>query len=108
MVESDLYHVGHSGEFTNHIFNILENVPIDSNRMIGSINNLKQEIESWMNILVPGIQFSTEAYDKLKEIGLGIRRLGSETDYLQPSNIGFGISYVLPIVVTCLIAKKNQ
>lgn len=99
--------VGISGEYTNYIFNKLENIKIDENRMIGTINNLKQEVEAWMNLLVPGVQFTTESYDKLKEVGLGIRRKGSETDYLQPSNIGFGISYVLPIVVTCLIAKPN-
>lgn len=108
MVEQDFDNVGCSGEFTNYIFNKLEIAQIDSMRMIGTINNLKQEVEAWMNLLVPGVQFNTESYDKLKEVGLGIRRKGSETDYLQPSNIGFGISYVLPIVVTCLIAKKDS
>lgn len=107
MKEQAYDNVGISGEYTNYVFNKLENTRIDENRMIGTINNLKQEVEAWMNLLVPGVQFTTESYDKLKEVGLGIRRKGSETDYLQPSNIGFGISYVLPIVVTCLIAKPN-
>lgn len=108
MKEQDFDNVGCSGEYTNYIFNKLESKKIDDIRMIGTINNLKQEVEAWMNLLVPGVQFNTESYEKLKEVGLGIRRKGSETDYLQPSNIGFGISYVLPIVLTCLIAEKNS
>jgi len=108
MVEQDFYHVGYSGEYTNYIFNKLESLSIDKERTIGKINNLKHQVEAWMNLIVPGVQFNTESYDKLKEVGLGIRRRGSETEYLQPSNIGFGISYVLPIVITCLIAKENS
>jgi predicted ATPase len=108
MTEQTFDNVGCSGEFTNYIFNKLEMYQIEESRMIGEVNNLKQEVESWMNLIVPGVQFNTEAYDKLKEVGLGIRRKGSDTDYLQPSNIGFGISYVLPIIITCLIAKKGS
>ena len=108
MIEQDFDTLGYSGEFTNHIFSKLESKNIDTNRMMGEINTLKQQVENWMNLLVPGVQFSTESYEKLKEVGLGIRRKGSETEYLQPSNIGFGISYVLPIIVTCLIAKKDS
>lgn len=66
-----------------------------------------KQVEYWLNFLFPGIEIYVERNVKRKYVSLGLRRRGADTDYLDPSNLGYGISYVLPIIVGGLLAEKG-
>lgn len=64
-----------------------------------SLDNLNDQTNCWMHYIIPGIQISA---DRLREVNRAVASVNSHT----LPNVGFGISYVLPIVVAGLIAKE--
>lgn len=95
-------HVGYKGE---HTFQILsgENteIPIERTLKKESPELLLGVVRSWLDFIIPGAKFNAA-------VALGRSRVieGTFAESL-PTNVGFGISYVLPILVNCLIAKKD-
>lgn len=117
--------VGIHGEYTSHyievhgtdeiIFeNLLHNssISIDTTTQKPLINKtLINQINLWMGEISPGINIRTTSIPNsdfvlleytYKQPGLG------STNRFKPSNVGFGISYVLPIVTALLSAKPNE
>ncbi len=59
------------------------------------------QVEVWMNYIIPGVEINPE---KIREANLSYVQYGGSS----PHNVGFSISYVLPIIVAGLIAKKGE
>lgn len=101
-------HCGFRGEFTaqvilrNDFFRVNENL-----LFLNSKNHfLPNQIDLWMDYICPGVSIKVE---QLGSMNAMVRlRNGTTNDYFAAPNIGFGISYVLPIVVNGLIAKKDS
>ena len=69
---------------------------------------LQQQVNAWMNFIMPGVKVES-SYD-LKTLSAQIKIENGYTNgngAIAP-NIGFGISYVLPIIVSGLIAEKDS
>ena len=66
-----------------------------------SLNNLQDQTERWMQTIIPDINVSAS---KIQEINKSIAKY----DQYTPYNVGFGISYTLPIIVSGLIAEKGS
>ncbi len=100
---------GYKGEFAVQL--LVEGLTFDTmheknfhkvTKTAGSSNNdLSDQVNNWMQFLIPGINVVA---DRLKEINRSIASFNNHT----PPNVGFGISYVLPIVVSGLIAEKGS
>ena len=60
-----------------------------------------------MDFIIPGIEINIDAFLKTNTARVSLRKKGSDTEFLHPNNIGFGITYVLPIIVSGLIAQKG-
>lgn len=99
--------VGHQGEnaislLSSSIADTPEyDVPKD--RMFPKTENprIRHQSEAWMNYIIPGIKIDAK---KIQETNLSYVQYGGNT----PHNVGFGISYVLPIVVAGLIAQNGE
>jgi predicted ATPase len=65
-----------------------------------SDDNLSDQTNFWMQYIIPGMNLSAE---RLRDVNKSIASVNKHT---MP-NVGFGISYVLPIVVAGLIAKDK-
>ncbi|WP_316785269.1 AAA family ATPase [Pedobacter frigiditerrae] len=96
-------HVGYRGENT---FQILsgENVKISQIRTLEQLEDglLFGEARKWLEYIIPGANFNAATL-----IGRSRVIEGTFSDSL-PTNVGFGISYVLPIIVNGLIAAENS
>ena len=68
----------------------------------------QKQVEAWMDLIVPGLEIYPELYEDINSAKVGMRKRASQTDYLNSVNMGFGITYVLPIVVSSLLAEKNS
>ncbi len=66
-----------------------------------STNNLIDQVNYWMEYILPGTNISA---NRLKEVNKSVATVNNHT---MP-NVGFGVSYILPIVVAGLIAKDQQ
>jgi len=68
----------------------------------GSTNpRLRAQAEAWMGEIVPDLSINPQ---KISEINQAFVKYGNAS----PQNVGFGISYVLPIVVSGLIAGSDE
>lgn len=104
--ESDnKYNVGELGQFAISILNsrINDIVPIERCRLDSSLKLLLKSVEEWMQYIVPGTELRTELITEVEKIKFQIRN-SKDAKFIKPTNTGFGISYVLPIIVAGMIA----
>jgi len=113
--DQDFITTGFTGEYTGYAMYKYKAAEkkIDGKRciyndVIGKNRLFKRQVEAWMDLIVPGIEIHPELYEDINSSRVGLRRRASETDYLKAANIGFGITYVLPVVVSGLIAERNS
>lgn len=109
-VQKDL-NVGFQGEFTGQAIAIVskntESIS-EYKQLPGSdAKTFEKQVEYWMQFIIPETEINVATYDDINQVRIGIRRKGADTAFLHPNNIGFGISYSLPIIVSALIAEPG-
>ena len=111
VVNQKFANTGFQGEYTGCTLANNSNYKIDKERRFNcaelTVPNLNKQVEYWLNYIVPGIEITTALYQEINMVGYHLRRSYSDTKPLNPNNVGFGISYVLPIIVSGLIAEKG-
>ncbi len=70
-----------------------------------NIEGLTNQTEYWLDYILPDTKLRAELLEQLNIVTLGLCRGSIGTDFLNPNNLGFGVSYVLPIIVSGLIAE---
>ena len=109
----DFPNAGFQGEFvaqliadtdSNYTFEIDE---IRRNKKSKS-PRLEQQVNAWLNELMPGVSISASYNPETHSAQIKVDNFYTRGDSTIATNIGFGISYVLPILVTGLIAKKGS
>ena len=88
-----------------------DTIIVDKRRRSGeefSVHILSKQIEYWMDYIVPGIEFRVSKDVDTQTAKLKIRQTTLDTDFISPYNFGFGISYILPIIVTGLLAETDS
>lgn len=71
---------------------------------------LQHQIDAWMSEISPGVKLNTEELKNTEKLLLDMK---FETGYgytnsFKPKNVGFGITYVLPVLLSLLTAEKNK
>ena len=108
----DELHVGVRGEFVAHVLDRKERshkVPEALCHPTAQVGpTLGQQTEAWMQDLVPGINVRVQAFPELSATAIRLRKAGLKTEWLRAQNMGFGVSYALPIVVAGLVAATGS
>lgn len=77
----------------------------------GRTPQLVDQVEAWMGELCPGVNLTAEGIDGTDTVrltyGFGATAGLSSTRRRRPTNVGFGLTYVLPVVVACLSAAPT-
>ncbi|WP_055443425.1 DUF3696 domain-containing protein [Lacinutrix himadriensis] len=103
---------GYQGEFVAQLIGDTDfnyRFKIDVNRLHPKINNrrLEHQVNAWLDYIIPGVSVSA-SYDKdTLSAQIRVNNVFTKGENTIAPNIGFGISYVLPIIVTGLIAQKG-
>ncbi len=105
--------IGFKGEFTAHYLNRNKNNKIGIPKLKHSeakTNRLIENVSLWLNEISNGIEISTKIYPELNKVSLGYayRYTKGRTDNYTPLNVGFGVTYILPIIVAILKAKDGD
>jgi len=104
--------IGNHGEYAVHYLQTheLDDVKNKSVLYDGEDNiRLLKQVERWMGEITPGVSLRMEEYGHSNRIGLTVHQAGSMgADYFTAQNVGFGISYVLPVVLSLLKARKGE
>jgi predicted ATPase len=71
---------------------------------------LRDQIEAWLDEISPGVQLSIAGLPKA-DLAVGSFSFGQEgalrSPEYRPTNVGFGLSYILPVLAALLAAPKE-
>lgn len=70
-------------------------------------DRLQSQLEIWAGEVFPGIELKTVTSQGTNVAGIRIKKQGIESDWLKPTNVGFGISYCLPIILSGLLGLSD-
>ena len=71
---------------------------------------LNAQINAWLKEISPGVSLNTKYIPEVNKVILDYQFdiIGSKTNSFRPKNVGFGISYVLPIVLALLTVEEGK
>lgn len=101
------------GENTIHLLSVLGTRRVSESRRFSmdegkKVNTFSKQVEYWMDYVIPGIEIKADDMTDLRISKLSLRQPALDTGFLSPYNFGFGISYILPIILTGLMAEKGS
>ncbi len=113
MERQEYVHCGYHGECTYQAVKASPRLIISKQRLckfesIQTVNTLEKQIEYWMNYIVPGVGLKFDEQSDLRISSFQVMQQALDTGFSSPYNYGFGISYILPVIVTGLIAEKES
>jgi predicted ATPase len=104
--------LGKHGQYTSHYLNYFGANPITKELLFPktNTNELAYQVSAWMNEISPGTKVVTERIAGSDSIKLRYIFEGDvvNTNELKPLNVGFGITYVFPILVALLSSRKGD
>jgi predicted ATPase len=102
--------IGSKGEYTAHFIEIYQDEKIinpDLGHPFANALTLKAQVEAWMSEISPGTRVKIKTDPEMDIVNLQYSYgYGLSNDY-RSTNVGFGITYVLPILVAILSAQPD-
>ena len=103
--------LGAQGEYTADFLRIHRDDPVDPvvRHPEATTTTLLDQVEAWLRELCPGVNVEAEDLQGTDSVRLSYGFFGrsgiqSANNRYRPTNVGFGLTYALPIVVACLTA----
>lgn len=104
MGNNGVFDTGWQGEYTIQVLasKVYDRIDVEAKKSFPKSESFKLglQVNDWMNYIIPGTHLNAR---KLEEINKSVARINNRS----PNNVGFGISYVLPIIVSGLLALPN-
>jgi len=108
------HQIGSSGEFAVHFLSLFGSEIINLvglRHPMATSNTLQSQVEAWMTEISPGVRLNLKRYSEMDLMTFGVAySLGHQvaSSEYRPTNVGFGITYALPIVVSVLSAHPGS
>lgn len=101
--------VGWQGQYATWWFEkcMDEDVDISRRHPEEGAPSLRKQFNAWASTLFPGAEANAQRIVGTSLVRLELRNHGSD-EWRRPANIGYGLTYALPILVAGLIAKTGQ
>lgn len=124
-INRDLGWLGCNGEFTIDYINQNEDFIVSNMRVMKdefssldttrrhtvATKSLKDQITAWMQEISPGAEIYTQNLDNIDSTTLSFKYNSlskRKSADRRPSNVGYGLTYSLPIITSCLTAKAKS
>jgi predicted ATPase len=109
----DLNSLGNNGEYTAHF--LFANGPKAlSNKNLrhekAKSNTMLAHVDAWMSEITPGIKITPNVIEDVNQASIHYEfetNIGY-TEKFRPENVGFGLTYVLPVVTAILASEKGD
>lgn len=106
---STMLEVGCSGQFTAQVLDTLGGkLSVEEERRFITDDSipplLKSQTEAWLSLITRPIQIDTETFPGTSVTALKFR---TSDIWLKPTNMGFGVTYALPVILAGLTAVKG-
>jgi len=110
---NDLNTIGIHGEYTIHFIveNGLKNIPISELVHIkAKAKTFIANINAWMGEISPGVRINADAIPQsnIATLRYSFVQGNDTTSEFKPQNVGFGLTYSLPVIVSLLRAKPGD
>ena len=108
------HQIGSSGEFAAHFLSLFGSETVDLvglRHPLATSNTLQSQVEAWMTEISPGVRLNVKRYSEMDLMTFSVTySLGHQvaSSAYRPTNVGFGITYALPIVVSVLSAHPGS
>ena len=104
--------LGTGGEFTAHFLSLFEQESIVNHALrhnSAESDQLRAQVEAWLSELSPGTRLSSKTHPGMDLVTLEYSFTTGKmvSNPYRPTNVGFGITYTLPILVALLSAKHG-
>lgn len=108
VVPLSFYHTGIYGEHTGQLL-ARKYMKIPESQMHPSVESpyLPDHVNAWLKTILPDVEVTANEDIRLQTCQVKIRNKRS-MDFVESTNIGFGISYALPIIVQGLVAEEGR
>ncbi|GAA0548206.1 AAA family ATPase [Chitinophaga japonensis] len=107
----DYPNAGWQGEFVAQLISERSGyLPVEKERLFGNTTNpgLEFQVNEWLNDIMPGVRITAKQNADTFTSQIQVENIYTKGDPTIATNIGFGISYILPIIATGLVAKKES
>lgn len=107
----DYPHTGYQGENVAQIIaslNYTLNVEQERRHENNKSPRLEQQVNAWLNVLIPNTNIVAKQSIETLTAQIQVENYFTKGEPIIATNIGFGISYVLPIIVAGLIAERES
>lgn len=110
---NDMNSLGNHGEYTAHFIAEYGSSPVHIRALKhekAQSETLLENIEKWMSEISPGIRIHATLQNATNSVSLGYAfENGTElTAAFKPQNVGFGLTFVLPVLTAILRAAKGD
>lgn len=100
--------VGTRGELTPWCLEQFAEEPANLGvKLEGVTPTVKLTVRAWMDRLFPGSDYQIRRVDGANLISMSIRTT-PRGDYFRPTNVGFGLTHVLPVLVAGITARPGD
>ncbi|WP_305952032.1 DUF3696 domain-containing protein [Emticicia oligotrophica] len=107
----DFPNAGYQGEFVAQLIagtNYTLSIETERRHPKNQNPRLEQQVNAWLDELMPGVNIVAKQSIETLTAQIQVENQYTKGDPTLATNIGFGISYVLPIIATGLIAAKGS
>jgi len=113
VIVTDKKQIGLQGEFAAYFLNIFGSdyvVAKDLRHSNAVSNKLLEQVNAWMNEISPGVTLNTKYVPEVNRVILDYQfnLLHGKTNSFKPKNVGFGISNVLPVILSLLTSVPGK
>ncbi len=109
----DLKSLGKTGEYTAHYLaknqdKTLSNIGLKHKN--AKSDTLIDNVTAWMSDLSPGVKINPTYHQDLESASLSYQfeEKDDYTDSFKPIHVGFGLTYVLPVITALLMSKSGD
>ena len=106
----ELTNIGHRGENVAAILAAQDLRAVPERLESRSAAKLKftKQVEGWLGTFLPDVKLRVESNPDLGRASIRFKCGGLTDEWLRPNNVGFGISYCLPIIVAALLSTPGS
>lgn len=105
--------VGTRGEFTAHFLAKYGKLPIPNKQLTAAeadSENLVDQVNHWLGFISPGVRLQLEEHPNMDivDVRFAYNRRHDVSNAFRSTNVGFGLSHTLPIIVATLAARPGS
>jgi predicted ATPase len=105
--------LGQLGQYTVHFIAANQQKPL-ANKLLfhpkAKADTLLSNIDAWMSEITPGVRITAKVIEEVNQASLHFEfeTKHGYTEKFRPENVGFGLTYVLPVVTAVLASEPGD